>query len=52
MIRFRLPLVGLVLVGLLLAVGCNKKPKKDKPKTPVVQDMNIVKPGAEGSDSK
>ena len=52
MIRFRLPLVGLVLVGLILAVGCSKKPTKKKPETPVVQDMNIVKPDAAGSDSK
>ena len=51
MIRFRLPLIGLALASLVLAVGCNKIPEK-KPETPVVQDMNIVQPDAEDTDSE
>ena len=51
MVRFLSPLIGLLLAGLLLSAGCNKIPEK-KQETPVVQDMNIVRPDAEESESE
>lgn len=52
MFQFRMPLIGLAIAGLLFAAGCSKKPEKKEPEAPVVQEMNIVKPDAEASETK
>ena len=48
--RVRILPAGLLIAVAVLAVGCNKQPDK-KQDTPVVQDMNIVKPDTENSNS-
>ena len=52
MIRFRLPITCLATFSLFLVAGCSKKPEKPTQETPVVQEMNIVPPGEDGSDSQ
>ena len=52
MTRFRLPIAFLVVLSLFLSAGCSKKPEKPKQETPVVQEMNIVQPSEDGSDSQ